>query len=120
MNERNYLIGAFIVVAALMYASPYVLRLPRTPDQHLKAGLTRIEGHIVADEWVATRTSVQRFEQGWSELRRRMFLHSGPGDVRDFEEALSRLAVAVVEEDRLQARLEVALLKQVLPSLSSY
>lgn len=120
MNERNYFIAAFIVVAIVVYAMPIVFRLPAHPGQDLTAGLERLESKLVAEDWFGARVETQALEHGYEQLRRRLYLNSGPNDVRDFEESLSRLSVAVVEEDRLQARMEVAVLKQVLPFLSSY
>lgn len=120
MNERKYLAVAFVLAAALMYSLPYLLGLPRHPGQDMEAGLSRVERALVEDNWAAARREVQRLEQGWEEQRFRIFFNSEPRDVRDFEQSLSRLAVAAVEEDRLQARTEVAVMKQLLPVLSAY
>lgn len=120
MDERPVFYIAFVVVAVAMYAVPYLIKMPFTPDQDIQAILETIESHVVAEDWTGVGEQVKKLQKGWDEMRVRIHFNTGPLDVLDFEENLSRLSVAAAEEDRLEARMGVAVLKQVWTALGTY
>lgn len=120
MDERPVFYIAFVVVAIIMYSVPYLIKMPFSPDQDIKVMLENIEADVVSGDWTAVEEKLGRLQKGWEEMRIRIHFNSGPLDVLDFEENLSRLSVAAAEEDRLEARMGVAVLKQVWTALGTY
>lgn len=110
----------FVVFGLVAFSLPALLKTPWTPDDDVEGRLNEMEAAVVAGRWETAGDDLERLQGAWHRMRGRVLVNSDPSDIRDFEDALSTLAVAMAEEERLEARLGVALMRQVWTDVGGY